>query len=160
MKKADSLRATLASACPDLAANPERLLMFIDEGALVSTAAAGLSFEYAYTLNVILTDFAGDPDALMVPLLVWVAIHQVELLDNPQLRGTGITFEADLIDNAKVDLAIKLKLTERVIVRRDGEGKLALEHADEPQPEARLQAGHWALWLREERLASWDVPPA
>jgi hypothetical protein len=160
VKKPDSLRETLSSACPELRSNPERLLMFIDEGRLVSTAAAGLSFEYAYTLHIILTDFAGDPDAIMVPLLAWVAINQVELLDNVQMRETGITFEADLLDNAKVDLSVRIKLTERVVVRTKAGGALEMQHVDEPQAEARLEAGRWELWLKDQLLVTWDVPAA
>lgn len=160
MKKPDSLRDMLVSSCPDLRINPERLIMFIDDGRLVSTAAQGLSFEYAYTLHIVLTDFASDPDLIMVPLLAWVAVNQIELLDNNKLRETGITFEADLLDNAKVDLGIKLKLTERVVVRVKDGGVLSMDHADEPRVEARLEAGRWQLWLRDELVATWDVPAA
>lgn len=160
MKKPASLRAALVAALPDLARDPERLLVFIDAGALHSTYAPGLSFETAYTLNLILTDFAGDPLVVWLAILIWLRVNQAELLDNIDKRQSGITFEADIIDHDKVDLSIKLQLTERVIVKDLGNGKLDISIADEPQPEARLIAGHWELYLRDQFLTSWDVPPA
>lgn len=160
MKKPASLRAALVAALPDLARDPERLLVFIDAGSLRSTFAPGLSYETAYTLNLILTDFAGEPLVVWAAILIWLRVNQSELLDNPDKRQTGITFEADIIDHDKVDLSIKLQLTERVIVKDQGNGKLDITIADEPQPEAFLSAGHWDVYLRDQLLASWDVPPA
>lgn len=159
MYKPASLRTFLAAANPELARDPDRLLVFIDEGRLLSTLAPGLSFEYAYTLNLVLTDYAGHPDAVMAPLLAWVRQHQPELLANPEARGT-ITFEADLLANDKVDLSIKVPLTERVGVHRrpSGDG-LDIEHYPEPVPDVPLQAGRWTLYLRDEVVAQWDAPP-
>lgn len=158
MKKPASLRAALVAALPQLATDPDNLLVFIDAGSLHASYAPGLSYEYAYTLNLILTDYAGDPDAVMVPLLMWVRINQAELMDNADQRQSGISFEADILDNASCDLSIKLALTERVIVKDTGGGVLSITHADEPQPEARLTAGHWQLYLRDQLLAEWDQP--
>jgi hypothetical protein len=94
----------------------------------------------------------------LTPFPIWLRVNQIELLDNPDKRQTGITFEADIIDHDKVDLSIKLQLTERVIVKDQGNGKLDISIADEPQPEVLLTAGHWDIYLRDQLLASWDVP--
>lgn len=163
MNKPNSLRAALAAALPDLARDPDRLLVFIDKGSVQSTFAGGLSWEYTYTLNIILTDYAGHPDAVFVPILQWVRINQSELLDNVDERPNGITFEADILDAGKVDMSIALKLTERVVAREEA-GTITLTHADEPQPEGPLGPGHWQLWLRghngdaDAMLAEWDAP--
>lgn len=69
MIKPASLRAHLVAVLPDLARDADRLLVFIDAGSLVSTFQPALSFEYKYTLNLILTDYAGHPDSVMLPLL-------------------------------------------------------------------------------------------
>ena len=45
MNKPDSLRAHLLAAIPELKHNPDRLLIFIDNGKIRCTGAAGLSFE-------------------------------------------------------------------------------------------------------------------
>lgn len=157
MIKPDSLRAHLTAALPELKRDPDKLLVFVDRGSLVSTLAPGLSFEYRYTLNLILTDYAGHPDAVMVPLLVWLATHQPELLANPSLREQ-IAFEADLLANDKVDLDIKLPLTERVGVHPRAGSGYDVEHYPEPQLEANLEAARWEVYIKDELVASWDAP--
>jgi hypothetical protein len=158
MKKPVSLRQALTTALPDLARNPESLLVFVDKGSVIATYVPGLSFEYSYTLNVILTDYAGDPDTVMVPLLMWVRDNQPELLDNVDMRSDGITFEADIVSHDACDLSLTLKLTERVIVAEGDGGRLDIVHVDEPLPEPRLTAKHWRLFLRDALVAEWDQP--
>ena len=133
MNKPNSLRDHLLAAVPELHKNPDRLLVFIDNGSIRSTAAHGLSFEYSYTLNVILTDYAGHPDAVAIPLLAWLLVNQPELLTNLEKGRTAIAFEADVLDNSKVDLSLKLPLTERVIVKKQEDGSLQVSHPAEPQ---------------------------
>lgn len=133
MNKPNSLRDHLLAAVPELHKNPDRLLVFIDNGSIRSTAAPGLSFEYSYTLNVILTDYAGHPDAVVIPLLAWLRTNQPELLTNLEKGKTAIGFEADVLDNSKVDLSFKLALTERVIVKPQPNGSLQVSHPDEPE---------------------------
>ncbi len=133
MNKPNSLRAHLLAAVPELHKNPDRLLVFIDNGTIRSTAAPGLSFEYSYTLNIILTDYAGHPDAVAIPLLAWLLVNQPELLTNLEKGKTAIAFEADVLDNSKVDLSLKLPLTERVIVKKQDDGSLQVSHPNEPE---------------------------
>ncbi|GLO54773.1 tail protein [Pseudomonas putida] len=156
MNKPDSLRNHLLTAVPELRNDPDRLLVFIDNGTVRSTVAVGLSFEYAYTLNVMLTDFAGHPDALMIPLLAWLMVNQHELIANLEKGKEAISFEADVLDNSKVDLSIKLALTERVIVKKQDDGTLQVSHPDEPQLEPFLPAGDWKLFAGGELLAEWQ----
>lgn len=133
MNKPNSLRAHLLAVVPELHKNPDRLLVFIDNGTIRSTAAPGLSFEYSYTLNIILTDYAGHPDAVAIPLLAWLLVNQPELLTNLEKGKTAIAFEADVLDNSKVDLSLKLPLTERVIVKKQDDGSLQVNHPNEPE---------------------------
>lgn len=158
MIKPASLREHLKAALPELGRNPDKLLVFIDSGNVQSTFAAGLSFEYSYTLRLILTDFAGHPDAVVVPMLIWLREHQPELLANPANRDR-IGFEADLLDHGKVDLDIRLPLTESVGVHPRAGGGYDVEHYPEPQLEAPLEAEHWQIFLKGELIAEWDVPP-
>lgn len=156
MKKPESLRAHLLAAIPELKRNPDRLLVFVDSGSMRSTAAPGLSFEYSYTLNLILTDFSGSPDAVAVPLFAWVLVNQRELMENLEKGKDAIKFEADILDNSKVDLSITLPLTERVIVKRLDDGKLHVSHPPEPQLDEYLPAGPWQLIADGEVLAEWE----
>ncbi|MCD7096988.1 phage tail protein [Stenotrophomonas sp. MMGLT7] len=130
MNKLGSLRAALAAAVPELARDPDRMLVFIDQGTLAGTSAPGRSFEYRYTLNLIVTDFAGHPDSIMLPLLDWVRVHQVDLLENYG-NHDKITFEVDVLANDKVDLDIKLPLTESVAVAGTGPDTV-ITHVEEP----------------------------
>ncbi|WP_446731321.1 phage tail protein [Pseudomonas sp. S11A4] len=50
---------------------------------------ATLSFECNFDLQVILTDFAGHPDSVMLPLLGWLSVHQSELLENLSKAADG-----------------------------------------------------------------------
>ena len=157
MIKPESLRAALVAAVPHLRRNPDRLLIFADEGSVAATFAPGLSFEWRYTLNLIVTDFAGHPDAIMVPLLIWLRTHQSELLANFDNHGK-VEFEADVLANDKVDLSIKIPLTERVGVKPRAGGGHDVVHYPEPQLETVLQAQHWQLYLAGDLILEWDVP--
>lgn len=158
MMKPGHLREHLTAAIPQLRRDPDQLLVFIDRGSLVSTLAPSLSFEYRYTLNLIFTDFTGSPDAVMVPLLSWLSVHQSELLANPQ-RREQIEFEVDVLDGGKVDLSITLPLTERVGVRPREGGGFEIEHYPEPPAHDGLQAGRWEVYLKDKLIGAWEVPP-
>ncbi|PZP26679.1 phage tail protein [Pseudomonas kuykendallii] len=132
MNKPNSLREHLLAAVAELKHSPDRLLIFIDTGSVRCTAVPGLSFEYSYTLQVILTDFAGHPDSVFIPVLEWLRRQQPELLTNLERGKDAITFEADILDGGKVDMALSLPLTERVIVKRLDSGALDVTHPEEP----------------------------
>ncbi|MFP3567306.1 phage tail protein [Paraburkholderia sp. SIMBA_030] len=135
MNKATSLRRALTAAVPSLAVDPDKLLVFIDAGNIIGTGAVSLSFDYAYTLNVIIEDFAGDADTVFVAVMAWVRRNQSDLLTNDDLRKSGISFEADQLTQTTVDLSIKLRLTESVVVGTNDAGEQTIKHVDEPVPE-------------------------
>lgn len=143
MNKPDSLRAHLLTTIAELRHDPDRLLIFIDNGKVRCTAAASLSFEYSFDLQIILTDYAGHPDSVMLPLLGWVSVNQSELLENLDKSAQGIKFEADVLDNSKVDLSIRLPLTERVVVGKDADSNTTVKHPCEPQRVAHYLDAAW-----------------
>ena len=127
MNKLKSLRDYLLANIPTLAQNPERLLIFADKGKIVSNSLS-LSFEYDYTVNLIVTDFAGDANMVMVSVLAWYKQNQQD-----KAFPCSIDFEAEILDHQSVDLSLKLPLTERVIVTVDTEGNITDMHrCDEP----------------------------
>lgn len=156
MNKPESLRTHLLASVAELKHNPDRLLIFIDQGRIRSTAAPGLSFEYSYTLNLILTDYAGHPDAIAIPLLAWLLVNQSELLTNLEKGKDAIQFEADVIDQNSVDLSITLPLTERVIVKQQEDGSLDVTHPAEPPLTEHLPAGPMQLFANGELIAQWN----
>ncbi|MBD9483909.1 phage tail protein [Pseudomonas sp. PDM14] len=157
MNKPNSLREHLLAKVPALEHNADRLLVFIDQGSVRCTAAKSFSWEYGYKLQVILTDFAGHPDTVFLPVLGWVSVHQSELLTNLEKSAQGIQFEADIIDASKVDLAITLQLTERVVVGQDGQGATTITHPAEPQPSPDFADPAWPP-AGADGTQEWYVP--
>lgn len=68
MNKPQSLRHALNKAVPYVRNNPDKLHLFVDNGSLVATGASSMSWEYRYTLNVVIEDFSGDQNLLMAPV--------------------------------------------------------------------------------------------
>ncbi|MCA4779746.1 phage tail protein [Acinetobacter towneri] len=135
MKKPDSLKRHMINAVTELQRDPDRMLIFTDKGNVRCTLANGLSFEYVYDLNFILTEYAGDLDAVMIPLLDWVRVNQHELLANLDKSKEAFNFETVILDNNTVDLSMTLSITERVIVKRQEDGTLNISFPDEEQYE-------------------------
>jgi len=129
MKKPSILRSMLLAAVPSIGAAPETLSMFIDKGRVAARLTKSLSFEYRYTLNIVVQEYAGDMDTLFVPLLAWIAEYQPDLLERGEQEP--FSFESEILDGDCADVSIDLELTERVRVDRDGR-KLLPKHLDEP----------------------------
>ena len=166
MLKLQSLRALIERVVPDLARDPERLIVMASNGQAVCTGTVSLSFEYQYTATITVLDYTGHTDALIVPLLAWIKVNQPELLDNPQLRDKALRFSVEHLNTNAVDIGIEIDITERAIVRPgiDHPTRLTITHPDEPSQAGLVYlAEHWELWLRDEaKLAEWDLypPPA
>ncbi len=160
MDKPDSLREHLLAAVPDLKRNPDRLVMFIDAGKVRCTAAASLSFEYGYTLQIMLTDFAGHPDSVFLPILAWVRVNQSELMANLDKSADGLKFEADILDNSKVDMSITLALTERVVVKRQDDGTYQASHVPDKPYEPFVDHGPVSVYAGSDLIAEWQPPAA
>ncbi|AWK13475.1 phage tail protein [Candidatus Fukatsuia symbiotica] len=154
MLKPTLLRKALTDAVPYLKQNPDSLHIFIDRGAIVSTLASSLSFEYQYTLNLIITDCADDADTLFVPILHWLRRHQPDIMAQHATHAEGLTFEADHLNNSLRDISINLRLTERVIVKEE-QGALQVTHLDEPlDPDTTHR--RYELFIKEEKVAQWQ----
>ncbi|MBL5920755.1 phage tail protein [Lelliottia amnigena] len=135
MNKPQSLRRALNEAVSYVRDNPDKLHLFVDNGSLVTTGAHSLSWEYRYTLNVVIEDFSGDQNLLMAPVLLWLKANQTDAINNPDLREKLFTFEVDILRNDVCDISLNLQLTERVLVSTDG-GISTVEAESEPdEPE-------------------------
>jgi P2 phage tail completion protein R (GpR) len=135
MKKPQLLRDHITRACPDLATNPDKLTVFIERGQIVHTGTPALSFEYRYTLNIVITDWAGSTDVLVVPIVAWLKRHQPDIFDNPTRRERAFRFESEIIDHQTADIGIEIDLTETVAVKGetvDGVNRLTTRHIGEP----------------------------
>ena len=154
MKKPISLRDHLTAWVPDLRQNPDKLHVFVEKGRIATKIGAGLAFEYRYTLQLLITDFAESPDVLNVPLLVWIQTNQPDLLLDTEKRDRAIAFEAEIIDHDKIDIALTLELTEGVLVRAVP-GGFECEHIGEPPlPDDTAGVRGWQSYLNGELAAT------
>lgn len=133
MLKPDSLRKALINAAPVLATNPDMLRLYVDSGNIAATLATSLSFEKQYTLNVVVTDFTGDFDLILVPVLAWLREHQPDILSTDTGQKKGFVFEADINNDSSFDISISLLLTERTLVDEVG-AALHVRCIPEPPP--------------------------
>lgn len=136
MHKQASLKKVLTEAVPGVATNPSMMRIFADEGSIDATIAASLSFVKRYTLNVIVTDYTGNIDYILVPVLKWVRTHQSDIMTTTEGQKRGFTWFADINNDSSIDISISLRLTERTIVREADDGALHVSYAPEPQEEA------------------------
>lgn len=131
MKKPETLRAALAATVPELADNPERLIMWIDQGSVASPMTASFHFAYAYRLNILLIGYAGQQPPVAIAILYWLRVNQPDLL---QPGKSAFSFEADFLDNSSVDLQIELQLSEQVSAVRREDGGFDMQFLAEPDP--------------------------
>ncbi|WP_226939518.1 phage tail protein [Janthinobacterium rivuli] len=80
-------------------------------------------------------DYASDADAdaIMVGLIAWLKVHQLDLMANEETRKQGIAFEVDFNNHETVDIPIKLDLTERAAVKTGEASCLDIKHLVEIQ---------------------------
>lgn len=116
MIKPKSLRKALTEAVPMLRHNPDMLKMYLDRGNIVATLAHSLSFENRYTLNLIITDFTGDLDLLLVPINAWLRVNQPDIMATADGQNKGFTYFADINNDDSCDISINLQLSERTLV--------------------------------------------
>lgn len=142
MNKPQSLRSALNKAVPYVRNNPDKLHLFVDNGSLVATGVSSMSWEYRYTLNVVIEDFSGDQNLLMAPVLLWLTDNQPDAINNPDLSEKLFTFDVDILRNDVCDISLNLQLTERVLVSADG-GVSSVEAVPEPDvPEEMWTVKH------------------
>ncbi|MCL2656146.1 MAG: phage tail protein [Betaproteobacteria bacterium] len=136
MKKPERLRAALTDAMPDLARDPDRLILFVVNGKLRARHTQGsLSYAFTYDLEVLVKDFAGEPAEVFAHLCAWLAREQQELISNPEKQAAGLKFEVEYLTHVTLDILITLALTEDVIVTHDEAGKPVVTYIQEPENE-------------------------
>lgn len=147
----------MINAVLELQRDPQRMLIFTEKGNIRCTLARGLSFEYEYDLNFILTEYSGELDAVMIPLLDWMRANQHENLVNSNENKEALKFETVILDNNTVDLSLTFPVTERVIVKHQNDGTLNASFPDEPQYERATEPKPFKLIDQRtgEVLAEW-----
>ncbi|HEX8301065.1 phage tail protein [Sphingomonas sp.] len=138
LHKPASLRKALLAQVPAIKANPEILSMFIDKGKVLARATGSLSFQYRYSLNLVVQDYAGDIDALILPILIWIQQAEPELLERDPHEP--IKYESEILDAETADVSIFLDLSERVLVSQGNNGKYQVKHLGDANPAPAFDA--------------------
>lgn len=160
MNKLDALRKHLLASVPELKRNPEKLLTFINDGRVVFHRGEHLSHEYRVNAQLIITDYSGSLDTMMIPLLQWLSRYQPDLVPDE-----AINLEAEILNNHSWDLALTVQLTERVVALVDcTAGRINVDHR---MPEYTIDpcpATHWVMHLKGpqdedyRQMAEWNSP--
>lgn len=135
MRKLESLKTHMMAALAHRGArdNPADLHFAIPSGSLIAQGRAGLAFEYRYTLVMGVLDCAYSIDEITIPLMLWVARWQPELLSLTAGAG-GVDWEVELLDEGKADIMVRIPITETLsLTPREG-GGYDLVRREEPVP--------------------------
>lgn len=131
MKKLTNLRKYLSSKIKFLHDNPENLYLFVENGRVISTLAQTPSYEYEYTVNIIIEHYSGDQNILIAVVNNWLRENQSDISANPMKRQQDFKFEAVILDNNTAHVSLDLNLTERVLAI-DKDGQYVIEAIAEP----------------------------
>lgn len=156
MEKPKSLRAALEASSTWIRNHPDRVSLFAEDGTLVARDGS-TSYEMRYTLTVLLTDFPEDHATLYVPLITWLAVNQRDLLQNHD--RDPISFEADILNESTADIAIKLRLTEAVVVTQDPTtGAISATYKPE-EPDEYHDVSAWTVeFIKPESAPGYTTP--
>lgn len=152
MNKPKSLRSHLESWLPDLKKHPDKLHVYIDKGRVSTKAGPSASFEYHYSLQLLVTDFAEPVDTLIVPIMVWIAEHQPDLIEAINKQDKAIAFEAEAVDHDKIDISLTLDLSERVLIKQTATGYECEHIGEPPRPDITGPTG-WTMTAGGEEFA-------
>lgn len=158
MRKLNSLRAHLTAALPELARNPEALMIFAEGGTLAVRDGANLGFEMRYTAVLTFLDCQYAPAQIFLPLVIWLRDNQRDVLQNHQSGTEQIRFKVDPADLHAVDLDITLPLTEALDVLPNGDGGYDMDWRAEPPVYGLEELADPAALLRQLWGQCRDLP--
>ncbi|MGP9500274.1 phage tail protein [Halomonas sp. AOP43-D1-4] len=144
MIKLQHLRAHLLASVPELARNPEQLHTFVNDGNIKFARGTNLSHQYAVDAQILITDYSGPLDTVMIPLLQWLNTYQPDLVEDE-----AIQIEAEILNNTHWDLALTVRLTERVVALVNCEtGSINAAHRMPAYPADACPAKNWQLNIK------------
>lgn len=153
MIKLQHLRDHLLNAVPDLARNPEKLHTFANDGKVTFARGTHLSHQYTLDAQILITDYSGTLDTVMIPLLQWLNHYQPDLdMDD------AVQLEAEILDHQRWDLALTVRLTERVVAKVDCDtGRINAEHRLPEFPLDACPAEHWQLYIKGPHRDAYEL---
>ncbi|WP_313801015.1 phage tail protein [Sphingobium sp.] len=131
MLKLDTLRASIATALPELARSPENLRIWIERGSGRCQGTPSDAFGFAFQANVLIVEMASDIAVLSHAIFRWLRVNQPDLLTPGK---EGFSFDADILDNGSADVLLQIQLTQNVTVAPKDGGGFTLAYLPEPDP--------------------------
>jgi len=131
MNKAKSLRAALTAAIPELRNEPDRLKLWIENGAVRARGTASHGFALQYPLSVLIEQASTDIAIIALAITRWLRVNQPDLLAP---NGDSFQFESDILDNTTADILFTINLTENVAVAPQQDGSWQVTYLAEPDP--------------------------
>lgn len=132
MQKPARLRAALSAALPELKRSPDRLTIWIEDGAVRARQTASHGFAFAYPLSVLLREMNTDIAIIAHAIVRWLRVEQPDLLAGG--NGDSFGFETDILDNGTADILFTLQLVENVAIEAQEDGSWSIDYLPEPDP--------------------------
>ncbi|VVT07442.1 phage tail protein [Erythrobacter sp. EC-HK427] len=132
MQKPTSLRKALTAALPELREQPDRLVIWVEDGAVRARQTESHGFAFEYPLSVLLTQVKTDVAQIAHAINRWSRVNQPDLLRAGS--GNSYSFETDILDNDTADVVFTIPLTENVSVTQNQDESWQIEYQAEPDP--------------------------
>jgi|TARA_R100000049_G_C1954122_1_gene105236 hypothetical protein len=132
MRKPTELRKALTAALPELKRNPDRLVIWVEDGAVRTRQTEDASFSFEYPLSVLLREVKTDIAVIVHAINRWLRVNQPDLLAAG--NRDSFKFETDILDNGTADIVFTIDLVEAVKVAADPAGGWSLDYVAEPDP--------------------------
>lgn len=131
MSKAKSLRAALTAAIPELRNEPNRLKLWIENGAVRARGTASHGFALQYPLSVLIEEAKTDIAIIALAITRWLRVNQPDLLAP---NGDSFQFESDILDVTTADILFTINITENISVDPQPDGSWEVTYLEEPDP--------------------------
>lgn len=135
MNKLADLRNYLMNKIPELKRGPDRLLTFVEDGNIEFYPGSNLSHWYKMPVKIIVTDWQGSADDIVIPVLEWMQVREPGMD-----KKNAISFETEILNSKAMDLMLTLQITERVIVKDTELGREITHVLPPPAPEMNPDA--------------------
>ena len=132
MQKPASLRAALTAALPELRNSPDRLVIWVEDGAIRARQTDSDSFAFAYPLSILLNEVSTDIAIIAHAINRWLRVNEPSLIAGG--AGDSYAFETDILDNGCADIVFTLDLMEFAQVAENGDGSWSIDYRPEPNP--------------------------
>jgi hypothetical protein len=131
MRKSQSLRKALEAALPELRKEPERLKLWVENGAVRARGTASHGFALQYPLSVLIEQASTDIAIIALAITRWLRVNQPDLLAP---NGDSFQFETDILDLTTADILFTINLTENITVEPQQDGSWQVTYLQEPDP--------------------------